>query len=334
MHAEARSICRHQCVRDVARRVEQGGWLHLCAVSAKATVRHGQLGFAVADWRRAPVQLKVWVSGQTMTLHLRDVDLSDWTRAARKLAEAVVPHVGRGPEWRAVPPECATSHNGKRALPPWGRWAEGLPHKCDTLPALDLPTSSALLAAVTRDNAFVAMRRELPAHWAREKPLLARARFRAAMQSFDRQRAAWEADEVVRRAISPLSREKKDFRVEPPRFLHDPPGAPTDSYTRYTGMTAPLGGYRMHARLHKIRSRLDRLQKQLEKDASQSIAAKIAQERSRLMHQWPLSGSQVVALETAKERHALAVAGAAHRLAHARRSRRAKVGRSGLAASV
>jgi hypothetical protein len=90
----------------------------------------------------------------------------------------------------------------------------------------------------------------------------------------------------------------------------------------------------MHTRLHKIRSQLDRLQKQLEKDASQSIAAEIAQERSRLMHQWPLSGTQVVAIERAKERHALAVAGAARRLAQARRSRRAKVGRPGLAASV
>jgi len=124
------------------------------------------------------------LAGRTMTLHLQGVDLSDWTRAARRLAEAIVPHVGREPEWRAVPPECAAGSNGKRALPPWGSWAEGLPHTCDTLPALDLPTSSELLAAVARDNALVALRQELPAQWAREQPLVARARFRAGIPLF------------------------------------------------------------------------------------------------------------------------------------------------------
>jgi hypothetical protein len=66
MHAEARSICQnaHRCAHAIARSVERGGWFHLCSVSTQAHVQHGQLGFAVADWRRAPVQLKVWVSGE------------------------------------------------------------------------------------------------------------------------------------------------------------------------------------------------------------------------------------------------------------------------------
>ena len=79
----------------------------------------------------------------------------------------------------------------------------------------------------------------------------------------------------------------------------------------------------MHMRLHKITSRLDKLQKRLMKDAATSIATQIAQERKRLMDQWPLSGAQIAAIERAKVRHTLAVSGFAKRLARARGSRRA-----------
>lgn len=57
----------------------------MCSLSSSETLRHGQLGYAVADWRRAAVHLKVWVSGKTLTLKIANVDLSDWSRAARTL---------------------------------------------------------------------------------------------------------------------------------------------------------------------------------------------------------------------------------------------------------
>ena len=179
MQAEARHRCRqpHRCIQDIARRVEHGGWFHVCSLRTRETLRHGQLGFAVADWRRADVELEVWVSGRTMTLQISNVDLSDWTRTARKLAEAIVPHAGRGPEWRAVPKSCSAGSKSKRAQAPWAIW--GLPAKCSTLPAMDLPSTDALQAAVVRDNALTVLREEQPREWAREKSAVARARYRA-----------------------------------------------------------------------------------------------------------------------------------------------------------
>lgn len=179
MHAAARDFCRqqHRCIRDISRRVEQGGWFHLCSLKTREILKHNQLGFAVADWRRADVELEVWVSGRTMSLQISNVDLSDWTRTARRLAEAVVPHAGRGAEWRAVPKRCAAGNIGKRAQPPWAIWV--LPTKCSTLPAMALPTPDALLATVVRDNAMIAMREEQSEQWARRKNTVARERYRA-----------------------------------------------------------------------------------------------------------------------------------------------------------
>lgn len=91
-------------------------------------------------------------------------------------------------------------------------------------------------------------------------------------------------------------------------------------------MSAPLGAQRVNTRLHKIRLRLDKLQKRLEQEASSSIATKIDEERHRLMDRWPVSGAQIAAIERAKARHALAVTATARRLAQAHRSRRAGAG--------
>jgi hypothetical protein len=323
MHAEARDICGHgqgtrDCSYNNARRVEQGGWFHLCSLTTSERLQHGQLGYAVADWRRATVTLAVWVSGHSKTLSINNVDLSDWTRAARTLARGIVPHAGAGGAWSSVPAHCSGGKDGRRGVAAWNVWT--LPEKCDTLAAMMLPTTSSLAAALERDNAIIVMQEEQRNEWARHQAIVARARYRAAVQAFNRRRAAWEADEVVRRAIGSYSRAHKEYKRVSPSYLRYPAGAPTDSYTQYLAATAPLGGQRMHTRLHKITARLDELQKKLEARASKSIAKSIAQERAALLKNWPVSAQQEAALLRAKERHALAVSGRARRLAQTRRA--------------
>lgn len=322
MHAEARDICGHgkgssQCSYHNAQEVQRGGWFHLCSLTTSETLRHGQLGYAVADWRRATVKLSVWVSGHSKTLTINDVDLSDWTRASRTLAQGIVPHVVTGGAWSTVPAHCSGGKDGRRGAAPWNVWT--LPEKCDTLSAMLLPTTSSLAAALERDNAMIVMQEEDHNVWARHQGIVARARYRAAVQVFNRRRAAWEADEVVRRAIGTYSRLHKEYSRVSPTYIRNPAGAPTDSYTRYLAATAPLGGQRMHTRLLKITARLDKLQKNLESRASKTIAESIAQERAALLKNWPVSAQQEAALLRAKERHALAVSGRARRLAQTHR---------------
>jgi hypothetical protein len=115
-------VCRRMrtyadvCCLQVRRRVEDagGGVFHLCSVNTRATLRHGQLGYtpfscftgtkvhiltqkapcsyAVADWRRAQVEVRAWVSGRTVGVSIQRVDMSDWTRTARAIATALLPH--------------------------------------------------------------------------------------------------------------------------------------------------------------------------------------------------------------------------------------------------
>eukprot|EP00802_Teleaulax_amphioxeia_P001090 Tamp_01091.p1 GENE.Tamp_01091~~Tamp_01091.p1 ORF type:complete len:853 (+),score=200.76 Tamp_01091:3276-5834(+) len=255
MEAEARDLCAYgrgsrDCSRQVAARVQQGGWLHLCSLTTQETLRHGQLGLAVADWRRASVSLRAWVSGRTVTLSIGHVDLSDWTRAARTLTRALLPHATGHGSWEAIPQECSAARRQGRASagsdsaerwPPWT-----LPGECDTLGAVTLPTPASLTTAVLRDNAIVEMRLEDRELWRRHQPLIARARYRAAVQAFDRGRAAWETDQVVRRAItsssassssSSFSASSASYPVVKPAYIADPAGAPTDLYSRYLGAT-------------------------------------------------------------------------------------------------
>jgi hypothetical protein len=305
MHAEARDLCaRGHCSDGVARLVQHVGWFHVCWLTTRETIRHGQLGLEVPDWRRATVQLAVWVSGSALSLEVGHVDLSDWTRAARKLATQVLAHAGgKGPHSGGAP-KCVGSPVDTGSLAPWP--SVSVSDKCETLPAMELPSPQELLAALGRDNAVIAMREEEVADWPEVRSKLARRRYRAAMEAFNRRRAAWESDQAVSRGKSLDQTVRQHYTPVPPTFLADPPGAPTDSYTQYPGMTSPLGGRRVAARLHKITDRLERLQRKLEHKASRVIARKISEERARLLRRWPLSGAQQAALVRAKEHHALA----------------------------
>ena len=322
MHAEARVFCGHhrgsgRCSKAAAQRVEEGGWFHVCALSSNLRLQHGQLGYGVGDWRRAAVDLQVWVSGKTLTLTITNVDLSDWSRAARTLAQAIVPHAAGEGKWASVPPQCATV-SATRAMPGWQVWQ--LPHVCNTLPAMDLPTTLSLASALERDNAFVAIKEEQPGEWYHHSHRLQTARFRAAMQAYKRGEAAWDTDEVVRRAIAVFHRPHKQYTRVAPRMAALKTAAPTDAYDTWTGTRGPMGGQRMQTRLHKITKSLDALQRKLQKKAAETIESSIAHERARLMHRWPMSSEQVAALLRAKQRHALAVSGQARRLAATRRT--------------
>ena len=281
----------------------------------KIHLQHGQLGYGVGNWRCAAVDLQVWVSGKTLTLTITNVDLSDWSRAARTLALAIVPHAAGEGKWASVPPQCASA---TRAMPGWQVWQ--LPHVCHTLPAMDLPTTLSLASALERDNAFVAIKEEQPGEWYHHSHRLQTARFRAAMQAYKRGEAAWDTDEVVRRAIAVFHRPHKQYTRVAPRMAALETAAPTDAYDTWTGTRGPMGGQRMQTRLHKITKSLDALQRRLQKKAAETIESSIAHERARLMHCWPMSSEQVAALLCAKQRHALAVSGRARRLAATRRT--------------
>jgi hypothetical protein len=148
IEAEARHLCAYgqgtvHCSPHAAHRVQQGAWLHLCSLTTQETLRHGQLGLAVPDWRRAEVSLRAWVAGAgTVTLSISHVDLSDWTRAARTLTQGLLPHASGHGSWDAVPRECGAEGDKGRASAQeqWAPWT--LPEECETLGALTLPTPS------------------------------------------------------------------------------------------------------------------------------------------------------------------------------------------------
>ena len=316
IHAEAISLCAQggvHCDHKTAAIVRRSGWFHLCSLTTSATLKHGQLGYGVPDWHRATVALDVWVSGRAMSLQIRAVDLSDWTRAARALAKAIVSHAVYSGRWQAVSSQCVRGARG----PQGGIFA--LPGKCDTLPATELPSPALLQVAVERDNAVVAEREEVPALWTLREATIARERHRAAVEAYKHQKAAWESDEVVRRAVSGYGAPRKEYGRTKPPYIRHPAGAPSDSYVQYLGMTAPLGGQRVAWRLHSITKKLDALKVKMQRQAAAAIARRIESERAHLMTRWPMSSQQEVAVLRAKYRHALAVAGRARRLANERR---------------